>query len=1028
MTLYPKNASPALDPDLFRSPTSEYRGTPFWAWNSELNRAQLKRQVGVMKAMGMGGYHIHVRTGLTIPYLGDEFMGIIRDLVEWAREEKMLAWLYDEDRWPSGFGGGLVTRDPQYRAHHLLFTPFPYEQTMGQTDGDSSARANRTGNGELIARYCVALKDGCLDAYKLLAEDEDAPANGTIWYAYLETALPSPWFNNQTYVDTLNRKAIERFVEITHERYAAVLGSDFGSVIPAIFTDEPQFTHKQFLRFPVEKRDLTLPWTPDILETYAAAYQQRLEQVLPEVIWELPGGKVSLVRYRYHDHVAERFSQAFADTIGAWCDKHNIMLTGHMMEEPTLQSQTAALGDAMRSYRGFKLPGIDMLCDRAEYTTAKQAQSATHQFGNPGVLSELYGVTNWDFPFTGHKGQGDWQAALGVTVRVHHLAWVSMAGEAKRDYPASINEQSPWWPEYRFVEDHFARINTALTRGAPLVRVGVIHPIKSYWLCFGPLSQTAIEREEREKAFSDLTNWLLFGLIDFDYIAESLLPAQSTVEQSNAFQVGKMAYDVVIVPPMHTIRATTLQRLESYRAAGGVILFAGEVPSLVDAVPSDQAQRLAATCRQTSFSHGAVLDALAPYREIEVFQADGLPANSLLHQVRADGKQRFVFLCNTDRLNSRPGTQISLAGSWQVTLLDTLTGEIKALPAAYRAGKTNITWDFPAEGSLLLQLEPGQRKNAVRAAPAAWHAAGYLVDPAPVTLEEPNVLLLDQAEFRLDDATWQPSEEVLRLDNALRQQLGWPLRSRNIAQPWSVTLPDPTHTLSLRFPLHVACAVAEPSLAIEEAQKCAISLDGQPVPVEVSGWWVDEAIQTVRLPALSAGEHELVVSLPYGPRTNPEWCYMLGDFGVEVRGRHARITAPVRELAFGDWTRQGLPFYAGNVTYHLKLNGQGVEQAVHAPKFVAPLLTVALDGQRAGPIAFPPFQVELGKVSKGAHSLDITVYGSRVNAFGCVHNADERMTWFGPNAWRTTGDAWAYEYQLKPAGLLTAPAILVRNS
>ena len=41
------------------------------------------------------------------------------------------------------------------------------------------------------------------------------------------------------------------------------------------------------------------------------------------------------------------------------------MLTGHMMEEPTLRlSQTAALGETMRSYRSFQLPGIDMLCDR----------------------------------------------------------------------------------------------------------------------------------------------------------------------------------------------------------------------------------------------------------------------------------------------------------------------------------------------------------------------------------------------------------------------------------------------------------------------------------------------------------------------------------------------------------------------------------------------------------------------------------------------------------------------------------------
>ena len=32
-----------------------------------------------------------------------------------AVKEQMLCWLYDEDRWPSGFAGGLVTKDKQYR-------------------------------------------------------------------------------------------------------------------------------------------------------------------------------------------------------------------------------------------------------------------------------------------------------------------------------------------------------------------------------------------------------------------------------------------------------------------------------------------------------------------------------------------------------------------------------------------------------------------------------------------------------------------------------------------------------------------------------------------------------------------------------------------------------------------------------------------------------------------------------------------------------------------------------------------------
>ena len=107
------------------------------------------------------------------------------------------------------------------------------------------------------------------------------------------------------------------------------------------------------------------------------------------------------------------------------------------------------------------------------------------QENREGVMCEIYGVTGWGFDFRNHKLAGDWQAALGVTFRVPHLTWVSMEGEAKRDYPACIGRHSPWYQRYGLIEDHFARLNTALTRGHALVRVGVIHPIESYWMYWG---------------------------------------------------------------------------------------------------------------------------------------------------------------------------------------------------------------------------------------------------------------------------------------------------------------------------------------------------------------------------------------------------------------------------------------------------------------------------------------------------------------------------------------------------------------
>ena len=111
--------------------------------------------------------------------------------------------------------------------------------------------------------------------------------------------------------------------------------------------------------------------------------------------------------------------------------------------------------------------------------------------------------------------------------------------------------------------------------------------------------------------------------------------------------------------------------------------------------------------------------------------------------------------------------------------------------------------------------------------------------------------------------------------------------------------------------------MAESFLALEDAETSVIVLNGEAVSSTIDGWYVDKAISTVSLPALNAGENILEITVPIGRRTNLEYFYLLGDFGVRVNGTEKSLTAPVKELGFGDITRQGLPFYTGNLLYHL---------------------------------------------------------------------------------------------------------------
>ncbi len=809
----------------FANPPARLRGIPFWCWNNRLDRDKLFRQLEAFTQMGFGGVVIHARTGLETEYLGLEFLETVRACVARAETLGLAVWLYDEDRWPSGFAGGKVTSDPAFRSRYLLFTPHSYEALGASSQPNvSQARGARTGKGCLLARYEIHLEDGFLKHYRRLQPGE-ASRDGREWFAYLETARPSAWFGGQTYVDTLNPKAIDRFIESTYEAYRAALSESWGQSVPGIFTDEPQMAIKSVFAHSTDATDLVFPWTDDLPETFAATFHQSLEDHLPELFWERTDGRPSQIRYRFFEHTTERFARAFSDRLGAWCRENGILLTGHLMMEGELYNQAQSVGESMRHYRAFDLPGIDLLCDWREYNTAKQAQSAARQFGRPGVMSELYGVTGWDFTFAGHKAQGDWQAALGVTHRMHHLAWMSMAGEAKRDYPASIFTQSPWWKEYDLIESHFARVRSLLERGKASVRVAVIHPIESYWLAFGPRDKTTRLRAQLEDNYNRLTDWLLFGLIDFDFLCESLLPGLCPQPAAAPLAVGQSRYDVVIVPPLRTIRQSTLDILQKFACAGGEILMMGPPPRWVDAVESSAADWLAHHAREVPFGQGDLLGALETRRELDILDAEAKPAVTLFHQIRQDKNKRHLFVCNTDRDKPLRNASVRLRGLGTVTAHDTLTGQSQAVPVEHLGGWTCWTFDFEAHGHGLFTHTPAEITPAPRPV-RNWQETSRLHSTA-ITRDEPNVLLLDRARWRLDGGDWQPEEELLRLGNRLCSHFGIPTQHGDIAQPWTDRAPTPHRGwLDLSFPFDADLPLDHLRLVVEQPETIAIAWNG----------------------------------------------------------------------------------------------------------------------------------------------------------------------------------------------------------
>lgn len=1014
-----------FDPGLFARPSAVFRGAPFWSWNGALQTDRLKRHLDIYHQMGIGGVHIHARTGLQTPYLGDEFMSQVRTSVEQAERLGMLVWLYDEDRWPSGFAGGLVTRNPKYRYRVLRLTRRRIEPGEIRKIGVHHGPAQPVSDRRFAAAWALRFDGDYLSGWRRTEEYEPIREGETGLYAYVEIPPSWSWFNHQQYANLMDPRAIAEFIRVTHERYREAVGDRFGKTIPAIFTDEPLLRGvvDPFLGS-TDQKDRFIAWVDDFPQTYQAQWSEDVFDRLPAVLFEASDGSSAQARLRFRNHHNDRFVQAFAAQLGRWCEENGIALTGHMMAEPRLDSQSFWGGEVMRSLQHFHLPGIDMLCDLVEYTTAKQAQSVARQKGRPGVMSELYGVTNWDFPFAGHLRQGNWQAALGVTVRVHHLSWYSMAGEAKRDYPASIGWHVPWYEEYRTIESHFARVSVAMQTGKPICRVAMLHPIESFWAIHGPQRMFAQAQQRLERGFSDTLTWLINQQIDTDLISEALLPELSCPKQGKSLTVGQMSYDAVVLPPLVTIRSTTLDRLESFVSAGGTVISLAEPPALVDGLSSDRAKRASADWQRIEFDQTALLRAVEPFREIEV-RTGSHRADAVVYQLRQTSDERILFICSNHRTQHYTNAVLRIRGHWHLQQLDTLTGETSEPGETWTDdGWTELTVDLPVASHLLLRLTAQNRLAPVSTSRPTYSEVARTEDPVPVTLTEPNVLVLDRPEWKLDQGPWRPAEDVLRVDNEVRKLLDLPLRDGALAQPWCEPVRPPRNQVTLRYQIVCDVPVALPRLALERASQTRVVLDQHPVEVRIEGYYVDEDIPTFALPPLSSGTHVLEITLPLGVIEGLEACYLLGDFGVRVVGKHARIIAPVRELAFGDYVHQGLPFYGGNVIYHCRLPGQARVDAVRIPRFGAPLLAVEADGRRIGQVIRAPYRLEL---PPGIQKLDLICFGDRGNTFGPIHNCNEHEKWWGPEAWRSSGEHWNDAYQLRPKGILISPILESRS-
>ena len=989
----------------------EYRAAPFWSWNDDLEPDELRRQVRLHQAAGLGGYFMHARVGRITPYLGPRWMECVAATVDEGKKAGIRSWLYDEDRWPSGSVGRVIPdMGPEWQQKRLMLLEAAADEYEPQPNAIATFVATRVGKQ--------------LSEIERLPDHQVSPdERRTVFHFFWQPV---------GYADVLKPEVVAQFMELTHEAYKRVCGSDFGGAIPGIFTDEPNYADP--------------PWTERLPEIFQQKNGYDLTDHLLLLFYEV--GNVHKVRYDFWRTVTDLYVETFSKRIYDWCEQNHLALTGHQLFEDTLLYQVRRVGSVMQHYEYMQIPGIDHLGRNIrDPLLNKQVSSVAHQFGGRRVLSETYGVSGWNLSFEDQKWIGDWQYVMGIDLLCPHLELYSMKGRRKRDYPPSLFHQQPWWPLNHQVSDYFGRLGAALTSGAHRADILLLHPIGSAWAVHDPADdKPALEWNE---PFSRLSTFLLQCHRDYDYGDEDIIERHGEVVGEGAetrFRVGTCQYPVVILPPMLTIRTRVLDMVLDFARRGGKLICADPLPIEEH---GQETQRLAECLLERGQRIGndfaevrqILLDALSPeviilHRDVGVekithlFGHHGDDADTVYYQLRDDGESRILFLANID--NKRPvDALVRLRGSGRLEQWDPRTGEMRPLSTTLAEGYTCAEIELAPAGSALLVLDttqPAVEGERPRSEVVRRISFGHAWEIEPT---EPNALTLDYCDFRLGDGEWIEDVPTIWVHRQLEGR-------------------QAPADLELRYTFEVAAVPKQAWLLIERPEVCEVQVNGKPVPSADSGWWCDIAFRKIPIPEhLQTGENTITVRTRFEPGFEVESAYIIGDFGVARDGHlwpggppKFVLGSPVRGADTGDLTARQFPFYRGSVIYRQSVSLAALERgeraALEFPGLEAIVTRVLVNGKEAGILPWRPWRLDVTDLLQaGENAFEIEVFSSCRNLLGPHHHRDGELfavgprAFYGGEAWtadpRADDDIWRHTYSLVPFGITETPHLIIER-
>jgi hypothetical protein len=988
----------------FINPSNEYRSVPFWVWNDKMERSQIDFMLNEFKNKGCGGVFVHPRPGLITEYLSDEWFDLFQYSVEKGKELGLTIWIYDENSYPSGFGGGHVPAQ----------MPESYNQ----------------GQGLKMTTYDT-LPNTLFNCFLCLMETEESRKNITNeidnfkgqqgkFYVFHKTYYgASPWYGGFSYVDLLVEGVTQKFLEVTMPGYEKVSGDEFGKIVPGIFTDEPGIPSSGGIR-----------WTPDLFNEFEKKWEYDLKLHLPSLFEEI--GDWKKIRHNYMETLLQMFIDRWSKPYFNYCKENNLIWTGHYWEHnwPDLSQG----GDNMAMYAWHQMPGIDMLFNQFNETSpraqfgnvraVKELRSAANQVGYKRTLCETYGGGGWDVTFKDMKRLGDWTYVLGVNFMNQHLSHTTLKGARKYDYPPVFTYHSPWWSDYKVLNDYFGRLSVALSNGEQINDLLIIEPTTTLWNYYSYVKGNRT-LEQIGQEFQHFVTRLEKSQVEYDLGSENIIKDRGSVKKGK-FTIGQRSYSTVIIPPLvENIEKHTFDLLADFAKQGGKIISFSVPERLSGELDGSVSEFFKSDNSSIVLLNQLEEEVIRHYFNNSEIQFTDIKGGNLFHQRRKYKDGQLLFLVNSAM--KEPTNGMIKAKGKSVVEMDAFTGELKSYPFAAKNEELSINFNLPPAGSLLLFIS--NKKIKEYESDNEYINAQIIREESPLEIFplQENAMKVDFCDLMIKRKEYKNIYFSKAADIAFNEY-GFE------GNPWNTsiqykrqivdrdTFQSGGFTVKYYFETKGDISTNNMKVCVERPEIFEVKINGTKVSPIPDKWFLDKSFPLYDISQwVKPGKNIVEATVePMSVFAEIEPIYIIGNFTVLPANTGWMIDMKKPLLELGSWKKQGFPFYSWAVGYKKNYQIEDIQKSykIALPQWNGTVCEVIVNDKKAGIIGFEPFELDISDfIKQGENAIEIRVIGSLKNLLGPHFNhPDPGLA--SPWHWRNIEhDIPGNEYQMMDYGL-----------